>query len=803
LPHEFVIYLMKWFLRLLRWLATGLATGLLLLILGTLGFYAYFAPQLPAIEDLRDIHLQVPLRIFTEDGKLLAEYGEKRRIPLHYRDIPQRLVQAFLAAEDDRFFEHPGIDYQSLLRASWQLLLTGEKRQGGSTITMQVARNFFLTPEKTFSRKITEILLALKIEQELTKEEIFELYLNKIYLGNRAYGIGAAAQVYYGKKVEELDLAQTAMIAALPKAPSRFNPISDPARSKLRRDYVLGRMFKLGYINQADYQSAMAAPLSEYLHKTEIDLAAPYVAETIRAEMVSRYGAEAYTAGLRAYATIDAQFQLTAIQALRDNLDDYDMRHGYRGAEPGFDPARPPDAEAMDALLGERDVIGGLRPALVTALTDKNLTAYLGSGVKAIVEWKGLSWARPYINENRMGSAPKSAGKILKPGDAIYLKEEKGADGHFYWRLAQIPAVEGAFLAMNPQNGRILAMVGGYAFSQSKFNRAVQARRQPGSAFKPFIYSAALESGYTPASIVNDAPIVFDDPHLASAWRPENYGGDFLGPIRLRFALAKSRNLVSVRILKDMGLKPALEHIAHFGFDPASLPHNYTIALGTPDLTMLELARGYTLLANGGYLTEPYLLARVETDRDGTIFTAQTTSSCTDCPTRQERSPGISQQNWYQMYSMLQDVILYGTAEKARSLKRKDLAGKTGTTNDQRDAWFCGFNQHLLALSWVGFDSFQPLGKDETGGKTALPAWIRFMETALQGTADDPPIPPAGLVSVRIDPQSGLLAAPGQKDAIFEVFPEAKTPKERSSSISSGTTGEKPAGRTEHVDDLF
>jgi len=775
---------MKYLLRLLGF---TLRITLLAMLLGggaLLAIYAYLEPRLPSIDELRDVRLQVPLRIYSRDGLLMAEFGEKRRIPLDYHELPERLVQAFLAAEDDRFFEHPGVDYQGLLRAAGQLLLTGRKTQGGSTITMQVARNFFLSNEKTYTRKLNEILLALKIEAELSKSEILTLYLNKIYLGHRAYGVGAAAEGYYGKSVAELDLAQTAMIAGLPKAPSRSNPITDPERAVQRRNYVLGRMLKLGYISQEEHDQASSASVTARLRATNTELHAPYVAELARAEMVERFGEEAYTGGYRVDTTVDGRLQDAAIRALRQALDDYDRRHGYRGPEQHSIPGGLPDQAAWDQLLTARPTVGELRPALITEVAEKSASGYLGAGEGIQIPWKGLSWARAQIDENRQGPKPKTAADILQPGDLVRVLRVTPDQDDPYWRLAQIPAVEGALVSLDPEDGAILALVGGYDFRQSKFNRAVQARRQPGSGFKAFVYSAALEAGFTPASLINDAPVVFDDPSLETAWRPENYSRKFFGPTRLRYALTKSRNLVSIRLLQQMGIAHALGHIARFGFDAAELPRNLSLALGTGVVTPLQMARGYAVLANGGYLVDPDLIARIQDPYDGTLFKATPLRVCRDCRqdaeavAEQPLAPrAISPENWYLMNSMMQDVITQGTAQRARALGRKDLAGKTGTTNDQRDAWFNGFSPSLVAVAWVGFDSSDPLGNRETGGRAALPAWMAYMKEALKDVPDRPPEMPDTLVTVRIDPQTGLRVGAEQKNAIFEVFRPSHLPQ--------------------------
>ncbi|MES9846667.1 MAG: transglycosylase domain-containing protein, partial [Candidatus Sedimenticola sp. 6PFRAG5] len=575
---------MKWIIKLLKF---GFWTALIGTTIGAIAgiaLYFHLEPNLPSTENLKHIKFQVPLRVYSADNKLIAEFGEKRRIPLGYDEIPDQMTNAFLAAEDDRFFEHPGVDYQGLLRAAVQLVLTGERRQGGSTITMQVARNFYLSSEKTYTRKLNEILLALQIERELSKKEILELYLNKIYLGHRSYGVGAAAQVYYGKSVEQLDLAQTAMIAGLPKAPSRFNPVTNPERAQQRRDYVLGRMKALGHISDSEYETSRSEPVSAKLHKSETEMEAPYVAEMVRSEMIERFGNEAYTDGYNVHTTIDSRLQASANSAIRMALQAYDLRHGYRGPTDHFDITDEVGDEELDSLLEDQRTVGDLKPAIITNIENETAEAYIGQGVHVTIPWEGLKWAREHKTENRLGPEPKQAGDILEKGDLVQLLPQEKED-ESWWRLAQTPAAAGALISADPNNGAIKALIGGYDFYQSKFNRVTQAKRQPGSGFKAIIYSAALEAGFTPASLINDAPVVFNDPSLEGAWRPENYSGKFFGPTRLRYALTKSRNLVSIRLLRNMGVKFALKHAERFGFNSDQLPHNLSLALGSASVT--------------------------------------------------------------------------------------------------------------------------------------------------------------------------------------------------------------------------
>ncbi|ALP54196.1 peptidase [Candidatus Tenderia electrophaga] len=793
--------------------------SVILLVLGVgavAATYFYLSPQLPSVEVLRDVHFQVPLQVYTQDQQLIAEYGSKKRDPVKYAEIPDTMIKAILAAEDDRFFHHPGVDYQGILRAALNLIMTGEKAQGGSTITMQVARNFFLSSEKTYLRKINEIFLSFKIEKKLSKEEILELYLNKIYLGNRAYGIGSAAKTYYGAPLDELTLAQYAMIAGLPKAPSSFNPIANPERAVIRRDYVLKRMRGLGYISEAEFQAARSEPVSARLSRRSIDLDAPFIGEMVRSFMYERYGEDAYTSGFKVYVTIDPERQLAAQEALRQALLSYEHRHGFRGPVEQIDVGPGSDFENILARLDALPVVGDLRPAVVLYTEDQRAQGLLANGDQFELGWEGLSWAAPYLNTNRIGSAPESAQDILTAGDVVYIKQQTAGT----WQLGQIPHVSGAIVALDPEDGAIVALSGGYDFFHSKFNRVTQAKRQPGSSFKPFIYSSALEKGFTPASIINDAPVVFDDPGLETSWRPENYSGRIYGPTRLREALTRSRNLVSIRLLQSIGIPYAIRYVQRFGFDPERLPRDLSLSLGSAAVTPLEMATGYAVFANGGFRVTPYFIQRIE-DMDGnTVFEADPAIACLPCEEAEKEArlaaaaeadpppdteisaqaltamttieepdePNLAErvitaQNAYLMTDMMQDVVRRGTARRALQLGRKDIAGKTGTTNDQRDAWFAGFNHELVAISWVGFDDGGPLGNRETGGHAALPMWIEFMRSALADMPETELEQPQGLVTVRIDPQTGLLAPPSQRNAVFEIFRHEHVPQRQAPDI--------------------
>lgn len=757
--------------------------------------YYYLRADLPTAEALRDIRMQVPLRVLTHDRKLMAEYGEVKRQPLAFRQIPDRLVKAFLAAEDDRFYQHPGVDYQGIMRAAWNLVLTGKKSQGGSTITMQVARNFFLSREKTYLRKLNEIFLSLKMEHEFTKEQILELYLNKIYLGNRANGVAAAANVYYGLDVKDLNLAQMAMIAGLPKAPSLYNPIANRTRATQRRNYVLRRMRELGYISQEAYQEAIAYHDQSRLHGLAIDVEADYAAEMARAFMVERYGKDAYTGNYQVVTTLDSRLQTAAEQALRKDLHSYDERHGFRGVEHHVDLGSLQEPADWKKALSNIAAFGGLYKGIVTFVDDQAVSVYLSDGETADIEWSGLKWANPYIDINHMGPKPELAGDILKVGDIIFLRRV-----NHQWRLAQLPEVEGAMVSLNPRDGAVLALVGGYDFRRSKFNRVTQAYRQPGSNFKPFLYSAALEKGYTAASLINDAPVVFDDPGLESAWRPENYSGKFFGPTRLREALIHSRNLVSIRLLRSIGAPFVIDYAEKFGFERDRLPENLSLALGSGVAQPMQLAGAYSALANGGFRVQSYLVEQILGPDGQVLFNARPAVACPESCEEAEKNAAaatrpdaasadlnltppkapriMTPENNYLMNSMLRDVIQHGTGRRARSLGRHDLAGKTGTTNDQVDAWFSGFNQDLVAVCWVGFDQVRSMGRYETGARAALPMWISYMSAALKDMPERSLVRPKGLVTVRIDPRSGLLADSHQRDAIFETFRSRFVPKE-------------------------
>ncbi|MFA5959839.1 MAG: penicillin-binding protein 1A [Tatlockia sp.] len=733
--------------------------------------YLHLESQLPSVESLKTVHLQVPLRIYTQDGLLIQEYGEKRRIPLTYEQIPPMLVHALLATEDQRFFEHPGVDIMGLGRATMRMIKTGTKSQGGSTITMQVARNFFLSRKKTFLRKFNEILLAIKIDRELSKEKILELYLNKIYLGNRAYGVGAAAMVYYGKSLKELTVSELAMIAGLPQAPSTQNPIANPVAAKKRRDHVLERLLEEHFISEAQFEEAIHEPITAKYHGTNIQVQAPYVAEMIRQSLYDHFGAKAYTKGYKVYTTIKSPLQIAANQVITDNLLAYDKRHGYRGAVAHLNPEKKDD---LLKALSQYPEINALEPALVLTVGSKEATVVLHSGAQVTLPWEGLSWARPALKHGWMGKAPTKASQILSPGDVVYVRNNTK-----HWVLTQIPLVEAALVALNPNNGALEALVGGFNFQKSKFNRATQSERQPGSSFKPFIYAAALNKGYTLATLVNDAPIVVDDPSQANLWRPHNDNLTFNGPTRLKDALVHSRNLVSIRVLDDIGFDYAIDFISQFGFPKASLPKALSLALGSLSVSPMDLTTAYAVFANGGYKVEPYLIDHI-TDNEGKILLqAKPTVVCKNCDLS-KTDPAtiaprvISEDVAFLMNSALKDVIQQGTAHAATVLNRQDLAGKTGTTNDQVDAWFAGFNSELVVTTWVGFDTPQSL--HEYAANLALPLWIDFMKIALTNLSEQVILPPENVVALRIDPKTGLLAKNNQPNAITEYFRQQDLP---------------------------
>lgn len=818
----------------LRWIVSGMLLVLGAVILGVTGAYQYLRPAIPDVAELRDVRLQMPLRVYTRDHSLIAQLGEQRRIPLSFDRLPAQIVNAFLAAEDNDFFHHSGIDYPGLVRATVQHLVSGERSQGGGTITMQLARNIFLTPEKTYRRKLIEIFLALKIEREFTKQEILSLYLNKIFLGQRAYGVGAAAEVYFGKSVQDLNVAEMALIAGIAQLPSRQNPVASVDRARQRRSYVLARMRANNFISEDEYRNALDAPLESRLHGPAIEVEAPYVAEMVRLDLLNRFGEEIYTGGYEVSTTLDSRLQRAANVAVRAALLEYDQRHGYRGAATKARLTANARESEWQAALEQMPVRVGLEPALVIAVEEQSATAYAKRSGRVSLPWDGIKWARQPLPGGNVGPPLASADQVLAVGDIVYVAQQRSGQ----WQLVQIPQAQGAFVALNPQDGSLAALVGGFDYFASSFNRAVQAKRQAGSAFKPILYSAALDRGFTPASIINDAPFVLDDAALESSWRPQNNARRFYGPTRLREALVRSQNLVSIRIMHSLGVGPVVEHASHFGFLANELPHNLSLALGTAQVSPLEMATAYAVFANGGFRVEPYFIDRVSGPGDRVILEAAPRTVCASCwdalvadrvqPTADEvtaETAGsdvagvqssappdpqlamyaprvLSAANAFLMTDMMGDVVRRGTATRAMQLKRTDLAGKTGTTNDGRDAWFCGFNAALVGTAWVGFDEERTLGPSEQGGRTALPMWIYFMAEALKNVSDQKLPQPPGIVSMRISPDTGLPAATDDGSAILELFMAEHVPAGSSSTTIEPGFG-RDTGSREAEDSLF
>lgn len=779
-------------------------------------------PTLPSPDDLAEKRLKVPMRVYTADGELIAEFGEEKRIPAKIDDVPDIQIKAILAAEDHSFFYHHGVDYLGIVRAAFHNLRTKSAGQGASTITMQVARNYFLSPEKTLTRKLKEVLLAFKLERELSKKEILELYVNKIFLGHRAYGFGAAAQVYFGKDLKDLSLQEMALLAGLPKAPSRDNPINSPENAIERRNYVLRHMQNLGYIDEPTLQAALEAPLTASKHTLRFEVDAPHIAEMVRQYMFQAYDEKTYAGGFNVYTTIEARHQRAANAALRKWLLEYDRRHGWRGAAGHISLRNENDRDTLDEALSEYRTAGHLIPAIIVRLEEKTATAYTQRGETVTLPWLGLAWAKRYVDENSLGAAPTRTGDILRTGDIVYLeyvetddsKETKDKDkkDEFkpYWRLAQIPAAEAALVSLRPNDGAIVALAGGFDFYQSSFNRVVQAERQPGSSLKPFVYTAALAKGFTPATTISGAPIVIEDTTLEDEWRPEDYTKKFFGPTRLRKALALSLNLVSVRLLRAAGATYTAEYLERFGFDPAKLPRNLSLALGTASATPMQMATAYTVFANGGFRIEPYFISRVEDADRKVLEKANPTLVCPKCETKAPAPTGdgkpkepepryaprvLDAELAFLMTSIMQDTVRYGTAHSAAELGRKDLAGKTGTTNDYRDAWFSGYNADLVTTAWVGFDQPASLGRAETGGRAALPIWIDYIRTALDGVPEKPLTVPENIVKMKVDRETGMPADPNDTEALEEFFVKG-TETRTQGPTGTEEPGDKPAGGT-------
>ena len=865
---------------------------------GIVGAYYYVAPSLPEAETIREIPLQIPLRIFSRDGRLIEEVGERRRILIDFDDLPPFVVHAFVSAEDGRFFEHPGIDYLGILRAVALLVRTGEISGGGSTITQQLARDYFLTREQLFTRKLREAFLAYKIEKEFSKEEIMALFLNKMFFGQRAYGVAAAAQVYYGKELQHINIAEAATLAGVLPAPSSYNPVRSPANAEIRRAYVLGRMQDLGYISTTDYQEAMDFPLESKLYGTANELSAPYVAEMVRQEMFSRYGQSAYSNGFKVMTTLDSRLQEAGNYAVLNGLFEFTRRRGYRGpiAQIEIDPAvlQMPYAEwpeDVQRTLQEYGNPAGLSVALVTALNEDNSASItLQNGEATQIEWHGISWARPFIDRTSTGPAPESVADVLAPGDLIYVMPITIGG----WALSQVPDAQSAVVSVDPQDGAIISLTGGLDFSLSKFNRAAQSARQPGSSFKPFIYSAALEAGNTLATIVLDTPVVINSSELERLWRPVNYSGRFYGAQRVREALVRSMNLASVRLLlQETGIGSAVRHLEPFGFPDAALIRNGSLALGGGQASPLDMAQAYATFANGGYAVKPYVINAIFGPDDEVLYRADPVVVCDQCePAEEEETPTIAldpltglpvdeseiavtldpltglpvdesaaapggkvqsatvdgipvieeqvstteemlanmtddelamldaeledafsleqmaelgesyqpdatvapelfaevklaeriitPQNAFLIQDAMRNVIRSGTGVRARrELGRTDLSGKTGTSNDRRDAWFAGFNSKIASVVWVGYDDDTPLGPREEGSRTALPIWIEFMRGVIEHMPPSQMGIPEGIVSVRISKSTGcqVSASHPAEDVIFEYFREDYIPE--------------------------
>ncbi|RTE85983.1 MULTISPECIES: penicillin-binding protein 1A [Gammaproteobacteria] len=824
-----------------------------------LGLYFYVKPELPSVETLRDVEFQTPMQVYSADGKLISQFGEHRRIPVTFEELPQDLIDAVLATEDARFYDHFGVDPIGVMRAVRVLITTGSAREGASTITMQVARNFFLSRDKVLMRKIKETFIALHIERLLSKQEILALYMNKPGLGHRAFGVAAAAEVYYGRKLDELTLAELATIAGLFQAPSALNPISNPERSVQRRRIVLGRMLAMEYITEAEYEQAYNAPVTARYHVPEVEMSAPYIAEMVRTEMIDRYGEDtAYNSGMKVYTTVHSEMQAAAEASLRANLHEYDERHGYRGAVSklwGYSAQqvralRPvgPITETALAVIRENngqrwsneDIVehldrqprfGRLIAAVVLSVGEQDAEVMMRGGEIITLPWEAMSWARPYLDHDDQGPAPSTAGEILASGDQIWLREVEGTT-----YLAQLPGPSSAIVSLKPQDGALQAVVGGYSFNVSQYNRATQAQRQVGSTIKPFIYATALDHGFTLSTLVNDAPITQWNPGAGSAWRPRNSPEVYDGPIRLREALARSKNVVSVRLVRAMGVETVRGYLPRFGFNPNDLAPNETIALGSASFTPLAMSRAFSVFANGGFLVEPYFIDRIENSNGETIFEAEPVVACLACEDARETilemeataaeegteleipaelqeladqnlAPRVlSRQTAYLVSNAMESSIWgggswahdtgwNGTAWRAQVFRNRDMSGKTGTTNDVKDAWFSGFVRGLVSVVWVGFDSLdeelgrvtlnsnldrdrQPIVGSESGGTTALPAWVRYMETALPMVESGPHPLPDGIVSARIDEETGQLSTRNDYTSMFEYFKEGTAPSE-------------------------
>ncbi len=764
-------------MRLLRFALFPLSLLAMLALVGalSLAFIVILAlPNLPSLEALTDYQPKIPLRVFSAEGLLIGEFGEERRSVVKISEVPDVMKHAILAAEDERFYQHPGVDYLGVIRAGYSNLVSGGKRQGASTITMQVARNFFLSSEKTLTRKVYEALLAFKIEANLSKDEILQVYVNQIYLGQRAYGFGSAAQIYFGKPLSQISVAEAAMLAGLPKAPSSFNPVVNPKRAKLRQQYVLRRMRELGYIDDAQLATAQNAPMVVKHETNDFPLKAEYVAEMARQAVFEKYQDEAYTKGLNVYTTITKLDQDAAYAAVRRGLLDYDKRHGYRGPEAYVDLAEgiTEQDESLEEALSDITDSDDIFAGVVLEATPKQVRVYRRGGEVVAVNGDGLKFVARYLEDK---AAPN---KKIHRGALIRIQKDEKNN----WAVVQLPEAEGAFISASPVDGAIRSLVGGFDFNRSKYNHVIQAWRQPGSGFKPFIYSSALEKGITAATVFNDAPIVVDPGQTGGqVWEPKNYDGKYEGPMRVRTALTKSKNMVSIRILQTIGTNYAQDYITRFGFDADKHPPYLTMALGAGSVTPLQMVSAYSVFANTGYKITPYFIQRVTDDKGRVLALAQPQKAGEDAPRV------IDPRNAFIMDSMLHDVARYGTAARVSAvLQRHDLAGKTGTTNDYIDAWFNGYHPTLVGIAWVGFDQPKKLGSNETGSVAAVPIWISYMSKVLKGVPEMQMTQPEGIVSMGIGEGGQRTDDPAAKR---EFFYQENIPTDRRPPGPEGTTG--------------
>ncbi len=757
---------LRWWFYPLAALALALLPLLLLVFAAMLTY-----PSLPSLEVLTDYRPKIPLRVYSAEGILLGEFGEERRALVKIGEVPDLMKKAILAAEDDRFYEHGGVDYMGVLRAAYSNFTGGGAKQGASTITMQVARNFFLSKEKTLSRKFNEVLLALKIEHNLSKDEILQLYINQIYLGQRAYGFAVAAQVYFGKSLDQLNVAEMAMLAGLPKAPSAYNPVVNPKRAKLRQMYVLRRMHELHFIDNAQVEAAQQQHIIAKHGNQEFPVKADYLAEMVRQVVYERYQEDTYTQGIKVYTTIRQQDQAAAYRAVRKDVLEYDQRHGYRGPEGYIDLHNGNSEENLEDALQDITDSDDLIPAVVQQVSQKAVRAYCKGGQIAEISGEGLKFAQRALGDRVALNQRIRVGSLIR-----VQRDEKGL-----WQITQLPQVEAAFVSASPRDGAIYSLIGGFDFSRNKFNHVTQAWRQPGSAFKPFIYSAALEKGFTPASVINDAPLVFDATETGSeAWEPKNYDGKFEGPMRMRQALTKSKNMVSIRILQAITPQYAQDYVTKFGFDAAKHPPYLTMALGAGSVTPMQLLAGYSIFANGGFRITPYFIRRIEDDKGNVLNQAAPVVAGED--TEQV----IDVRNAFTMVSMMQDVVRHGTAMRAMQLGRQDLAGKTGTTSDSMDAWFCGFQPTIVGISWIGFDNPRSLGDKETGGGAALPIWMDYMSKVLKDVPEAVYSVPDNVVAASIN-NNGLRDANGD---LVDYFYQENLPPEQSATPAGQSQSE-------------